>query len=73
MRGIDPEQNPIHPSGTPTVEHAHRPLGVGTLRREWTPLGMLIERENCVLEAIEPRCALMRSAPYDPEVQRFEI
>jgi hypothetical protein len=73
MRAIDPEQQPIHVPGTPIVEYAHRTLGVATLRREWTPLWMLIERKNGVLEAIEPRCALMRSAPYDPEVQRFEI
>ena len=57
----------------PIVEHAHRTLGVGTLRREWTPLGMLIEKKDGVLEAIEPHCALMWSAARHPEVEGFEI
>ena len=57
----------------PIVEHAHRTLGVATLRREWTPLGMLIERKNGVLQAIEPRCALVWSAARNPEVEGLEI
>jgi hypothetical protein len=73
MRAIDPEQDAIHVPGTPIVEHAHRTPGVGTLRREWTPLGMLIERKNGVLEAIEPRRALVWSAAHNPTVENLEV
>jgi hypothetical protein len=73
IRAIDPEQDPIHVPGTPVVEHTHRTPGVGTLRREWTPLGMLIERKNGVLEAIEPCCALVWSAPRHPQEEGLEV
>jgi hypothetical protein len=40
---IDPEEHPIHLSGAPIMEYAHRTFRVGTLGRDWTPPRGLIE------------------------------
>jgi hypothetical protein len=60
-------------SSTPKVKHTHWTLGIGTLRRDWTPLRVLIEGENGQLEAIEPHRALVGSAPQDPEEEGPEV
>ena len=70
---IDPEEHPIHMSGAPIMEYAHRTLRVNTLRRDWTPSRVLIEGENGLLEAIEPRRALVWRSLDDPEIQVFDL
>ena len=68
---VDGEEDAVYLRLPAVAEHSNRVVWVDALRRDRTPVGMLIGGENRSLEAVEPACNLLRSGFDDPQVQLF--
>jgi hypothetical protein len=70
---VDDEKHSIHVRPSPVEQDANRLRRVETLRRDRTPLPMLVQSENGPLEPIEPGRALVGRPFDDPEIELFQV